>query len=82
MVNSNGWGQGANNNAIGWGQGAFNNSISWGYLHYTSWSGDTDIVGNEGGISYNFQQRVITDSGVYEANSCLLSTLENLDSIV
>jgi len=81
MANSNGWGQGANNNGIGWGQGAFNNSISWGYSHYISWSEDTDIVGNEGGIAFNFLTRVVADSGVYEANSCLLSTLENLDSI-
>jgi hypothetical protein len=81
MANSNGWGQGANNNGISWGQGAFNNSISWGYSQYVSWSGDTDIVGNEGGIAFNFLTRVVADSGVYEANSCLLSTLENLDSI-
>ena len=81
MANSNGWGQGANNNAIGWGQGAFNNSISWGASHYVSWSGDTDIVGNEGGIATNFSSRVSTDSGTYEANSCLLTTLQNLDAI-
>ena len=81
MANSNGWGQGANNNSIGWGQGAFNNLISWGYSHYVSWSGDTDIVGNEGGIAANFASRVATDLGTYEANSCLLSTLQNLDAI-
>jgi hypothetical protein len=39
MANSNGWGQGANNNSIGWGQGAVNNSISWGASHEVSWSG-------------------------------------------
>jgi hypothetical protein len=45
MANSNGWGDGAGNNAIGWGQGAVNNSISWGDSHKISWAGLTDIVG-------------------------------------
>ena len=45
MANSNGWGDGASNNAIGWGQGAVNNSISWGESHDESWAGLTDIVG-------------------------------------
>ena len=44
MANSNGWGDGAANNAIGWGQGA-NNNIGWGKSHSTSWAGATDIVG-------------------------------------
>jgi hypothetical protein len=44
MANSNGWGDGAANNAIGWGQGA-NNAIGWGDLHAKSWAGATDIVG-------------------------------------
>lgn len=44
MANSNGWGDGAANNAIGWGQGA-NNNIGWGSSHATSWAGATDIVG-------------------------------------
>jgi hypothetical protein len=44
MANSNGWGDGAGNNAIGWGQGA-NNSIGWGDSHAKSWAGLTDIVG-------------------------------------
>lgn len=44
MANSNGWGDGAANNAIGWGQGA-NNAIGWGKSHTTSWAGLTDIVG-------------------------------------
>jgi hypothetical protein len=44
MANSNGWGDGAANNAIGWGQGA-NNTISWGDIHADSWAGATDIVG-------------------------------------
>ena len=44
MANSNGWGDGAANNAIGWGQGA-NNAIGWGAIHADSWAGLTDIVG-------------------------------------
>ena len=43
MANSNGWGDGAANNAIGWGQGA-NNAIAWGDSHAKSWAGATDIV--------------------------------------
>ena len=81
MANSNGWGQGANNNGIGWGQAAFNNIINWAYSHYISWSGETEIVGNEGGLAFDFSARVVADFGTYEANSCLLTTLENLDTI-
>jgi hypothetical protein len=44
MANSNGWGDGAANNAIGWGQGA-NNAIGWGDSHAKSWAGLTDISG-------------------------------------
>jgi hypothetical protein len=44
MANSNGWGDGAANNAIGWGQGA-NNAIGWGDIHADSYAGLTDIVG-------------------------------------
>lgn len=44
MANSNGWGDGAANNAIAWGQGA-NNAIGWGDSHAKSWAGLTDIVG-------------------------------------
>jgi hypothetical protein len=44
MANSNGWGDGAANNAIGWGQGA-NNAIGWGDIHAKSYAGLTDIVG-------------------------------------
>ena len=46
MANSNGWGDGAANNAIGWGQGA-NNAIGWGDSHADSWAGLTDIVGTQ-----------------------------------
>ena len=81
MANNIGWGQGANNNDIGWGQGAANNSIGWGYSHYVSYAGETEIVGNEGAITINFKNRIATDSGTFEAQSCLFSTLKNLDTI-
>jgi hypothetical protein len=81
MANNIGWGQGANNNTIGWGQGAANNSINWGYSHYVSYSGETEIVGNESVITTNFITRVIADAGVFEAQSCLVQTLNNLDTI-
>ena len=75
------WGQGANNNNIGWGQGAINNNISWGNSHLVSWSGDTDIVGYVGAIINAFKERVLADSGIFEAQSCLLETLTNLNKI-
>ncbi|CAB4149227.1 hypothetical protein UFOVP531_61 [uncultured Caudovirales phage] len=81
MANNIDWGQGANNNIIGWGQGAANNSISWGASHYISYAGETEIVGNESIININFITRVVTDLGYYEAQSCLLQTLENLDRL-
>jgi hypothetical protein len=57
MANSNGWGDGAANNAIGWGQGAVNNSISWGDSHEVSWAGLTDIVG----FAYEDEYQAILD---------------------
>ena len=81
MANSSEWGQGANNNNVGWGQGAFNNSVGWGASHYVSWSGDTDIVGNQGGLVSNFSSRVITDGGTIEADSCLNAQLTALNNI-
>jgi hypothetical protein len=50
MANSNGWGDGAANNAIGWGQGA-NNAIGWGKSHINSWSGLTDIDGGNAPVN-------------------------------
>jgi hypothetical protein len=44
MANSNGWGDGAANNAIGWGQGA-DNAIGWGSIYSVSSAGLTDIIG-------------------------------------
>jgi len=57
MANSNGWGDGAGNNAIGWGQGAVNNSISWGDSHKKSSAGLTDIVG----LAYETEYTAVLD---------------------
>jgi len=61
MANSNGWGDGAANNAIGWGQGA-NNAIGWGSSHATSWAGATDIVGLDSSASAFISAAGITDA--------------------
>jgi hypothetical protein len=61
MANSNGWGDGAANNAIGWGQGA-NNNIGWGSSHATSWAGLTDIVGLDSSASAFISAAGITDA--------------------
>ena len=61
MANSNGWGDGAANNAIGWGQGA-NNNIGWGNSHATSWAGATDIVGLDSSASAFISAAGITDA--------------------
>lgn len=75
------WGQGAKNNNIGWGQGAVNNDISWGASHKISWSGDTDIVGIDPNqvIINTFKARVSADSGTFEAESCLLTFLTQIN---
>jgi hypothetical protein len=75
------WGQGAKNNNIGWGQGAVNNDIGWGAVHADSWSGDTDIVGLDPiqSIINAFKTRVDLDGGTFEAESCLNTTLTNLN---
>jgi len=82
MANNIGWGQGAVNNAIGWGQGAINNLIGWGSIYLLSYYAETDIVGSPvPSLIVNFKSRVSTDSGVFEAESCLNTTLTNLNSI-
>ena len=75
------WGQGSKNNNIGWGQGAVNNNISWGSVHSKSWSGDTDIVGIDPNqvIIDAFKARVSADSGTFEAESCLLTFLNEIN---
>ena len=78
MANSIGWGQGSSNNSIGWGQGDINNNIAWGIAYNFAYAGQTDITG---GMAYlvtfvnNFQTRVTTDLGTFEAYSCLYNTI-------
>lgn len=82
MANSNGWGDGAVNNLIGWGQGAINNAIGWGSVYANSFSGKTDILGSLAVILTNaFKIRVTSDSGIFEAESCLNTILTNLNNI-
>ena len=81
MANNIDWGQGAINNSIGWGQGALNNDISWGSVHDDSWAGDTNIVGGSNvtqAIIDAFKTRVAADGGTFEAESCLLTFLNNI----
>ena len=74
------WGQGAKNNNIGWGQGAINNNISWGAVHSDSWAGDTDILGDHNQVIINdFKARVLADGGTFEAESCLLTFLNEIN---
>ena len=78
MANNIDWGQGVNNNDIYWGQGAVSNDISWGSAYSVSWSGETEIVGNEVEAVVNFIARITTDSGIFEAKKCLIDNLENI----
>ncbi len=82
MANNIGWGQGAVNNVIGWGQGAINNLIGWGSIYINSYYNETDIVGSPvPTIIINFKTRVLADSGLFEAETCLNTTLTNLNKI-
>lgn len=81
MANSINWGQAANQNLIGFGQGAANNTNGWGYSHIGSWSPETDLYGIAGVLTASFNARVLADGGVSEASSCLITTLNNLQSI-
>lgn len=82
MANNIGWGQGTSNNNIGWGQGAINNIISWGKVYFTSYSGETNIIGSPvPSIIDSFKLRVSANSGIFEAESCLNATLTNLNNI-
>lgn len=78
MANNIDWGQGANNNDIGWGQGVINNNIGWGSVYSVSWSGETELVGNEYESVIDFTARVNDDSGTFEAKQCLINTIENI----
>jgi hypothetical protein len=78
MANNIDWGQGVNNNDIGWGQGAINNDIGFGSVYGASWSGETEILGNEIEAVIDFIARIATDSGVFEAKQCLINLIENI----
>jgi len=78
MANNIDWGQGVNNNDIGWGQGAINNNIGWGSVYSVSWSGETEILGDEYDYVVDFIARVTADSGVFEAKQCLINLIENI----
>jgi hypothetical protein len=78
MANNIDWGQGVNNNDIGWGQGAINNDIYWGSVYGVSWSGETEILGNEVEAVVNFIGRITTDTGTFEAKQCLINNIENI----
>ena len=78
MANNIDWGQGVNNNDIGWGQGAINNNIGWGSVYAVSWSGETELLGNEYESVIDFMARVTADSGNFEAKQCLINLIENI----
>ena len=78
MANNIDWGQGVNNNDIGWGQGAINNNIGWGSVYAVSWSGETELLGNEYESVIDFMARIDTDTGTFEAKQCLINTIENI----
>ena len=78
MANNIDWGQGVNNNDISWGQGAINNDIGFGSVYGASWSGETEILGNEIEAVIDFIARIATDSGVFEAKQCLINNIENI----
>jgi hypothetical protein len=73
------WGQGANLNTIGWGQGAIANDINWGAIYSVSWSGETDIIGSRNQQEIlDFIARIAADSGIFEAEQCLINLINNI----
>lgn len=80
MANNIGWGQGTSNNNIGWGQGDINNLIFWGISQQLSYAGETDIVGGQAyflDFLNDYQARIATDSGTFEAYSCLYNVFNS-----
>ena len=73
-MNNINWGKSANNQ-IGWGQGAVNNSIYWGSIYDDSYSGETELLGDEGKYALEFRTRVLADEGVFEAFNCLTNEI-------
>jgi len=78
MANTIDWGQAVNNNSIGFGQAAINNTIGFGSVYGESYSGETEILGNEIEAVIDFIARIATDSGVFEAKQCLINLIENI----
>ena len=78
MANTIDWGQAVNNNNIDFGQGAINNTIGWGSVYDNSWSGETEILGDEIEAVINFISRIATDGGIFEAKKCLIDNIENI----
>lgn len=78
MSNTIDWGQAVNNNSIGFGQAAINNSIGFGSVYGESYSGETEILGNEIEAVIDFIARIVADSGIFEAKQCLINLIENI----
>jgi len=66
MANSNGWGDGSENNSIGWGKAA-SNAISWGKSQLSSWSGLTNISGASSSSFDSDAQAFITAATITNA---------------
>ena len=69
MAVTNGWGQGAVNNAIDWGKGEDNATNSWGKVYDASSSGDTNITGS-GGTPAFVNTKSIELDGVDDSVDC------------
>ena len=63
MANSNGWGDGSENNSINWGKAALN-AISWGKSQLSSWSGLTNISGTSSSSFDTDAQSFITATAI------------------
>lgn len=74
MANKIDWGQGVNNNDIGWGQVSFSNS----YIYSNSYSGQTEIEGDELQSVNYFISNISKDEGTFEGKKCLIDNLENI----
>jgi hypothetical protein len=61
MANTIDWGQAVNNNDIGWGQSAINNTIGLASIYGDSWSGETEMLGNEIEAVVDFISRIAAD---------------------
>ena len=75
------WGKGAENNSVGWGQGVANNTVGWGSIYSISYSGDTVIDPTADLLTEDFEVRVTSDSGTFEAEQCLENSLTEIDKL-